>query len=127
MIHCNKCDIQPVPVDQLPVLLPRSDGVAKGHSALVHNKEFLHVNCPKWLLLLFSFAKSLRADFLLVVDAVEKLKGRRTQWIHLSIQRGIFYVIWIPITLAHRLIHRKLKELCLSISTLAGKNMVRFT
>lgn len=47
MIHCKKCGIQPVPVDQLPVLLPPSDGATKGHSALLENKEFLEVDCPK--------------------------------------------------------------------------------
>lgn len=47
MIHCNECGTQPVPADQLPVLLPSSNERNKGHSALTHNEEFLRVSCPK--------------------------------------------------------------------------------
>jgi len=48
MIHCHSCGTQPVPFDQLPVQLPPSGGVAKGHSALLLNQEFLNVDCPKY-------------------------------------------------------------------------------
>ena len=47
MIHCDKCGTQPVPTDQLPVLLPSSNERFKGHASLTHNEEFLHVGCPK--------------------------------------------------------------------------------
>ncbi|XP_046634883.1 probable leucine--tRNA ligase, mitochondrial isoform X2 [Daphnia pulicaria] len=47
MIHCDKCGTQPVPTDQLPVLLPPSNERFKGHAALTQNEEFLNVCCPK--------------------------------------------------------------------------------
>lgn len=47
MIHCETCGVQPVPFDQLPVELPPSSETARGHSALLRNKEFLNVTCPK--------------------------------------------------------------------------------
>lgn len=48
MIECQKgCGMQPVPLDQLPVELPGSSDAARGHSALLHNQQFVNVNCPK--------------------------------------------------------------------------------
>lgn len=49
MIHCKSCGTQPVPVEQLPVKLPPSDGTLKGHSALLLNENFLNVSCPKYV------------------------------------------------------------------------------
>ena len=57
MIHCQSCGTQPVPFDQLPVQLPPSGGVAKGHSALLLNEEFLNVDCPKYFYYLLSNLK----------------------------------------------------------------------
>jgi leucyl-tRNA synthetase len=50
IIYCAECGIQPVPADQLPVLLPpmldfTPDG--SGKSPLARLKEFAQTNCPK--------------------------------------------------------------------------------
>lgn len=57
MIHCSTCGTQPVPLDQLPVKLPPSGGVAKGHSALLLNEDFLNVDCPKYKIILLFLIK----------------------------------------------------------------------
>ncbi|KAK2577540.1 hypothetical protein KPH14_003624 [Odynerus spinipes] len=48
IIHCENCGIQPVPRNQLPVMLPKIDpNVAlKGHSTLLNAKEWLQTVCP---------------------------------------------------------------------------------
>jgi leucyl-tRNA synthetase len=48
MIHCEKCGVQPVPEEDLPVLLPANvklTGV--GESPLRQVPEFVNVKCPK--------------------------------------------------------------------------------
>jgi leucyl-tRNA synthetase len=48
MIHCGACDIQPVPDDQLPVLLPKGVNLkVEGGSPLDHVPEFVNTTCPK--------------------------------------------------------------------------------
>jgi leucyl-tRNA synthetase len=48
MIHCGKCGIQPVPDDQLPVVLPKGVNLkVEGGSPLDHVPEFVNVACPK--------------------------------------------------------------------------------
>jgi leucyl-tRNA synthetase len=47
LIHCAACGVQPVPDDQLPVVLP-DDLVPDGSgSPLVRSEAFLKCNCPK--------------------------------------------------------------------------------
>lgn len=47
IIHCETCGDQPVPDDQLPVLLPHlSDYVPTGVPPLARSEEFLHTSCP---------------------------------------------------------------------------------
>ena len=48
MIHCDKCDIVPVPDDQLPVILPEKIAITQqGGSPLAKVPEFVNVDCPK--------------------------------------------------------------------------------
>jgi leucyl-tRNA synthetase len=48
MIHCGECDIQPVPDDQLPVVLPKGVNLkVEGGSPLDHVPEFVNTTCPK--------------------------------------------------------------------------------
>lgn len=50
MIHCTKCDWQPVPDDQLPVKLPeveRYEPGKDGESPLASIEEWINVPCPK--------------------------------------------------------------------------------
>ncbi|HDZ59160.1 MAG TPA: leucine--tRNA ligase, partial [Actinobacteria bacterium] len=47
IIYCDRCGTVPVPVDELPVLLPDVDDYApRGQSPLATNQEFVHVDCP---------------------------------------------------------------------------------
>src|SRR5581483_3016768 len=49
LIHCEKCDWQPVPDDQLPVLLPDVEDwkpKGTGTSPLANIKEFVETTCP---------------------------------------------------------------------------------
>lgn len=47
IIHCNECGDQPVPRDQLPVLLPEMEDFAPtGVPPLARSEEFLHTTCP---------------------------------------------------------------------------------
>ncbi len=47
MIHCDRCGTVPVPVRDLPVLLPDVDDYApRGQSPLATNPEFVHTSCP---------------------------------------------------------------------------------
>ncbi|KAL1919933.1 uncharacterized protein VTP21DRAFT_1865 [Calcarisporiella thermophila] len=47
MIHCQKCDIVPVPEDQLPVLLPENvQFTGKGASPLKQTEDWVKVKCP---------------------------------------------------------------------------------
>jgi leucyl-tRNA synthetase len=47
IIHCESCGDQPVPEDQLPVLLPRIDDFTPtGVPPLTKSKEFLYTTCP---------------------------------------------------------------------------------
>jgi leucyl-tRNA synthetase len=49
MVHCAKCDVVPVPKDQLPVLLPETitNWLPKGRSPLADVPEFVNTTCPK--------------------------------------------------------------------------------
>lgn len=47
IIKCNQCGDQPVPEDQLPVLLPEIDDFTPtGVPPLAKSEEFLHTTCP---------------------------------------------------------------------------------
>jgi len=47
VIHCPKCDVVPVPDDQLPVVLPEDATFDKPGNALDHHPTWKHVACPK--------------------------------------------------------------------------------
>jgi leucyl-tRNA synthetase len=47
VIHCPKCDVVPVPDDQLPVVLPEDATFDKPGNALDHHPTWKHVSCPK--------------------------------------------------------------------------------
>lgn len=50
LVFCKKCDWQPVPDDQLPVLLPDVEDwkpKGEGTSPLANIKEFVNTTCPK--------------------------------------------------------------------------------
>src|SRR5215469_5109098 len=48
MLYCAKCGIVPVPVDQLPVLLPDNVQITlQGGSPLARVPEFVNATCPK--------------------------------------------------------------------------------
>ncbi|MCP1847538.1 MULTISPECIES: leucine--tRNA ligase [unclassified Bradyrhizobium] len=47
VIHCPKCDVVPVPDDQLPVTLPEDVSFDKPGNALDHHPTWKHVSCPK--------------------------------------------------------------------------------
>ncbi|NCF33952.1 MAG: leucine--tRNA ligase, partial [Proteobacteria bacterium] len=47
MIHCSKCGVQPVPEQDLPVVLPTDVSIDGVRSPLVDMPEFLDVACPK--------------------------------------------------------------------------------
>lgn len=47
IVHCESCGDQPVPEDQLPVLLPKMDDFAPtGVPPLAKSKEFVNTTCP---------------------------------------------------------------------------------
>lgn len=47
IIHCAKCDIVPVPEDQLPVTLPEDVTFDKPGNPLAHHPTWKHVKCPQ--------------------------------------------------------------------------------
>lgn len=48
MIYCEKCGLQPVPENQLPVLLPENvEFEPTGQSPLLQDKNFVNTECPK--------------------------------------------------------------------------------
>ena len=50
MIHCDKCSWQPVPEEDLPVILPKIKDFqpkGKGESPLASDKSFYETKCPK--------------------------------------------------------------------------------
>jgi len=47
VIHCPKCDVVPVPDDQLPVVLPEDATFDKPGNALDHHPTWKHVDCPQ--------------------------------------------------------------------------------
>ncbi|NOJ49623.1 leucine--tRNA ligase [Bradyrhizobium archetypum] len=47
VIHCEKCDVVPVPDDQLPVTLPDDATFDRPGNALDHHPTWKHVTCPK--------------------------------------------------------------------------------
>lgn len=46
VIHCDDCGAQPVPQDQLPVVLPDDVDFSKPGNPLDHHPSWKHVNCP---------------------------------------------------------------------------------
>ena len=47
VVYCDKCGIQPVPEDQLPVLLPKDvDFTVVGKSPITTSKTFVNTTCP---------------------------------------------------------------------------------
>jgi leucyl-tRNA synthetase len=48
IIHCEKCGLVPVPLENLPIELPYNvDYAPKGKPPLATDEEWLNVNCPK--------------------------------------------------------------------------------
>ncbi len=47
VIHCAKCDVVPVPDEDLPVALPEDATFDKPGNALDHHPTWKHVACPK--------------------------------------------------------------------------------
>ena len=47
VIHCPKCDVVPVPDEDLPVVLPEDATFDKPGNALDHHPTWKHVTCPK--------------------------------------------------------------------------------
>src|SRR5206468_3181124 len=48
MIYCERCGIQPVPEDQLPVALPYDvEFLPTGESPLARSEEFVRTTCPQ--------------------------------------------------------------------------------
>jgi leucyl-tRNA synthetase len=47
VIHCEKCDVVPVPDQDLPVTLPEDATFDKPGNALDHHPTWRHVTCPK--------------------------------------------------------------------------------
>ncbi len=46
IVHCEKCDIVPVPEDQLPVTLPDDVDFERTGNPLDHHPTWQHVDCP---------------------------------------------------------------------------------
>ncbi|MDD3814551.1 MAG: leucine--tRNA ligase [Desulfocapsaceae bacterium] len=47
MIYCDKCGVQPVPVEQLPLILPEDTDSAENTCAPLHQRDsFLKTTCP---------------------------------------------------------------------------------
>ncbi len=47
MIYCDKCGVQPVPVEQLPLILPEDTETAENTCAPLHQRDsFLKTTCP---------------------------------------------------------------------------------
>ncbi len=47
MIYCDKCGVQPVPVEDLPVILPEDVESGQSESAPLHQREsFVNTRCP---------------------------------------------------------------------------------
>lgn len=47
MIHCEECGVQPVPIEELPVVLPADVTIDKSGKSPLHTLEsFYKVNCP---------------------------------------------------------------------------------
>ena len=48
VVHCESCGVVPVPLEQLPVILPLNVNISgKGRSPLLDVPEFMTVSCPK--------------------------------------------------------------------------------
>ncbi len=47
VIHCPKCDVVPVPEQDLPVVLPQDATFDKPGNALDHHPTWKHVTCPR--------------------------------------------------------------------------------
>ncbi|MGV8172446.1 MAG: leucine--tRNA ligase [Candidatus Woesearchaeota archaeon] len=47
MMHCQNCGIVPVPLDELPLLLPDDVTFGQTGNPLLTSKSFIHCRCPK--------------------------------------------------------------------------------
>jgi len=47
MIHCPNCGVVPVPIDELPLLLPEDVRFDLTGNPILTSKTFIHVTCPK--------------------------------------------------------------------------------
>ncbi len=47
MIHCDRCGVQPVPLDQLPVVLPEDTEAGSACLPLYKRSSFITTSCPK--------------------------------------------------------------------------------
>ncbi len=47
MIHCEACGVQPVPINELPVVLPEDPEVGSACQPLHQRPSFIATNCPK--------------------------------------------------------------------------------
>jgi len=47
VVYCEKCGMQPVPFEELPVVLPEDVDVRKAGSPLARDKSFYETTCPK--------------------------------------------------------------------------------
>lgn len=46
MVHCETCGVQPVPIDQLPVILPGDESAATSCLPLHQRSSFMETTCP---------------------------------------------------------------------------------
>jgi leucyl-tRNA synthetase len=47
VVYCDRCGSVPVPEEELPVLLPKMEGIQLGGSPLKGISEFVNTNCPQ--------------------------------------------------------------------------------
>ncbi len=47
IIHCDDCDIVPVPAQELPVILPQDVDLTQAGNPLVHHATWKHTTCPQ--------------------------------------------------------------------------------
>ncbi len=47
IIYCDKCGIQPVPINELPVLLPTDVDFSKSDNPILTSSTFIKTKCPK--------------------------------------------------------------------------------
>ncbi len=47
VIHCDSCGVVPVPVEELPIVLPGTDDPSGGHAPLHQQEAFYQTTCPQ--------------------------------------------------------------------------------